>query len=59
VHTTFDGDLCFALCTGQVEADVNRVGVLAESTVSEAIMRAVKKADGFGRLPAYRDIARS
>ncbi len=58
VHTTFDGDLCFALSTGQMEGDINRVGVLAELVVAEAITRAVKKADGFGKLPAFRDIAR-
>ncbi len=57
VHTTFDGDLCFALSTGQVEGDINRIGVLGELVVAEAIMRAVKKADGFGKLPAFRDIA--
>jgi L-aminopeptidase/D-esterase-like protein len=57
VHTTFDGDLCFALSTGQVEGDVNRIGVLAELAVAEAITRAVKKADGFGKLPAFTDIA--
>jgi L-aminopeptidase/D-esterase-like protein len=56
VHTTFDGDLCFALSTGQVEGDINRIGVLGELVVAEAIMRAVKKADGFGKLPAFRDI---
>jgi L-aminopeptidase/D-esterase-like protein len=56
VHTTFDGDLCFALSTGQVEGDINRIGVLAEWVVAEAINRAVKKADGFGKLPAFRDI---
>jgi L-aminopeptidase/D-esterase-like protein len=48
VHTTFDGDLVFALSTGQVEADLNKVGVLAEFVLSEAIKKAVKKANGFG-----------
>lgn len=57
VHTTFDGDLVFALSTGQVEADLNKVGVLAEFVLSEAIKKAVKKADGFGIVPAFRDIA--
>lgn len=56
VHTTFDGDLVFALSTGELEADVNMVGVLAEFVLAEAIKRAVKKADGFGILPAFRDI---
>jgi L-aminopeptidase/D-esterase-like protein len=57
-HTTFDGDLVFALATGEMEADVNNVGVLGEFVVSEAIKRAVKKADGFGILPAFRDISK-
>jgi len=56
VHTTFDGDLIFALSTGVIEADVNRVGVLSEFVVAEAVKRAVKKADGFNILPAFRDM---
>jgi L-aminopeptidase/D-esterase-like protein len=58
VHTTFDGDLVFALATGELEADINKVGVLAEFVLTEAIKRAVKKADGFGIIPAFRDIAK-
>jgi len=56
VHTTFDGDLVFALSLGDIEADINKVGVLAEFVLSEAIKRAIKKADGFGVIPAFRDI---
>ncbi len=56
VHTTFDGDLVFALSTGQVKGDINRIGVLSEFVVAEAIKRAVKKADGFGKLPAFKDV---
>ena len=41
-----------------MKGDVNRIGVLGEFVVAEAIKRAVKKADGFGRLPAFRDMAR-
>lgn len=58
VHTTFDGDLVFALSIGQHEADINLVGVLGEFVVAEAIKRAVKKADGFGIVPAFRDITK-
>jgi L-aminopeptidase/D-esterase-like protein len=58
VHTTFDGDLVFALSMGELEADINKVGVLAEFVLAEAIKRAVKKADGFGIVPAFRDIAK-
>lgn len=56
VHTTFDGDLVFGLATGECEADLNLVGVLGEFVIAEAIKRAVKKADGFGILPAFRDM---
>jgi len=55
VHTTFDGDLVFALSMGEHEADINLVGVLGEFVVAEAIKRAVKKADGFGIIPAFKD----
>lgn len=58
VHTTFDGDLVFSISIGEHEADINRCGVLSEFVVAEAIKRAVKKADGFGILPAFKDIAK-
>ncbi|HEX2966142.1 MAG TPA: P1 family peptidase [Syntrophorhabdaceae bacterium] len=58
VHTTFDGDLVFALATGERETDINKAGVLAEFVIAEAIKRAVKKADGFGIVPGFRDIAK-
>jgi L-aminopeptidase/D-esterase-like protein len=58
VHTTFDGDLVFAVSLGEMKGDINRIGVLGEFVVAEAIKRAVKKADGCGRLPAFKDIAR-
>ncbi len=59
VHTTFDGDLVFAMATGDVKADVNRIGVLGEFVVAEAVKRAVRKAEGFGIIPAFKDIAKS
>jgi hypothetical protein len=31
------------------------VGILAKEMLQEAIIRAVKAADGLGRLPAWRD----
>jgi len=56
VHTTFDGDLVFALSAGELVSDINQVGVLGDFVIAEAIKRAVKKADGFGIVPAFRDI---
>ncbi|MCX7857361.1 MAG: P1 family peptidase [Deltaproteobacteria bacterium] len=55
-HTTFDGDLIFALSTGKIDADTNLVGIVSAFVVAEAIKRAVKKADGFGIIPAFKDI---
>ncbi len=52
----FDGDLMVTLTTGRVPAQVHQVGVLAERMVGEAIVRAVVEADGFGILPAARDL---
>lgn len=58
VHTTFDGDLVFGVSLGEMKGDVNRIGVLGEFVVAEAIKRAVKKADGLGKLPAFKDMTR-
>jgi L-aminopeptidase/D-esterase-like protein len=45
-HTMFDGDTLFALATGRKGADVNLVGAYAAEVVAEAIVRAVKAANG-------------
>ncbi len=58
VHTTFDGDMVFAISLGKQKANVNTVGVLGEASLMESVKRAVTLADGFGILPAYRDIQR-
>jgi len=56
LHTTFDGDLLFAISYGKKRADVNTIGLLGEASLMEAVKRAVTKADGFGLIPAYRDL---
>jgi L-aminopeptidase/D-esterase-like protein len=58
LHTTFDGDVIFALSLGKKEADVNTVGILAEVALIHAIMRSVQRADGMGVIPAFRDISK-
>lgn len=55
--TLFDGDLVVALASGRVPAHVHQVGVLAQAAVGEAICVAARHADGFGLLPAWRDLA--
>jgi len=52
----YDGDLVVTLSSGAVRAHVNQVGVLAEHAVARAILAAVRAADGFGLLPAVRDL---
>jgi L-aminopeptidase/D-esterase-like protein len=56
LHTTFDGDLIFAISYGKKKADVNTVGLLGEAVLMESVRRAVTKAEGWGILPAHRDI---
>jgi len=57
-HTLFDGDTLFALSTGGKRADVNLVGAYAAEAVAQAVVRAVKAAEGAGGLPAWRDVDR-
>lgn len=52
----YDGDLVVTLSTGDVVAHPNQVGVLAAYAVERAIVTAVQEADGFGLLPAVRDL---
>ena len=56
-HTTYDGDLIFAISYGKKKGDVNTIGLLAEVVLVESVKRAIIHADGFGVIPAYRDIA--
>lgn len=58
LHSTFDGDLIFAISYGKKTADVNTVGLLGEEALIESVQRAIMKADGFGIIPAYKDITK-
>lgn len=55
-HTVFDGDTIFAMCTGEVTAALDAVGVLAARAVERAIVDAVKNAESFDVYPAARDM---
>ena len=52
----YDGDLIVTLSSGVRPAHVHQTGILAERAVAEAILVAVQEADGFGLLPAVRDL---
>jgi L-aminopeptidase/D-esterase-like protein len=55
-HTTFDGDVVFALSLGEKEADVNTVGTAAAEAVAAAIVRGVEEARALGGVPAASDL---
>ena len=47
-HTMLDGDIFFALATGDKRGDVNLIGAYAAEVVAEAIVRSVRAAQGEG-----------
>ncbi len=55
-QTHIDGDLTIVMGHGDREVDPNRIGLLAAEAIQKAVMNAVRKADGFGLLPAWKDI---
>jgi L-aminopeptidase/D-esterase-like protein len=57
-HTTFDGDVLFAVSTRmrQCDCDLNHLALFAQQALEEAIVRAVTQAEGLGGLPARRDL---
>ncbi len=54
-HTIFDGDTIFAMCTEEIAATLDAVGILACKAVERAILDAVKSADSFDGYPAAKD----
>jgi L-aminopeptidase/D-esterase-like protein len=57
-HTVRDGDTVFSLATGLWEgsADVTVIGALAADVMAEAILRAVRLADGLPGIPSVSDL---
>lgn len=51
VHTSYDGDISFALSCGEVGADLDLVSELAAQATMEAIRRAVKAAKSVQGIP--------
>jgi L-aminopeptidase/D-esterase-like protein len=54
-HSHIDGDLTIVLSVGEKDADPNRIGLLAAKSLQQAVIKAVKSADGLGVLPAWKD----
>ncbi|HUF76450.1 MAG TPA: P1 family peptidase [Longimicrobiales bacterium] len=59
-HTTRDGDTVFSLATGAWDgtADVTLIGALAAEVMAEAILRAVRLAEGLPGIPSVSDLGR-
>lgn len=55
-HSIFDGDTIFTMSTGKIDADINVVGLLAARVVEQAVVRAVKNAEGILGYKAYSDM---
>ncbi len=57
VHTQYDGDTIFALSCGGVQGiEVSLIGTLAVLAVTEAILRAVRKATSIAGIPAVANL---
>jgi L-aminopeptidase/D-esterase-like protein len=55
-HSHIDGDLTLLLGVGGNQADPNRIALLASDALQWATIKAVIHADGFGILPAWKDL---
>lgn len=51
VHTVSDGDTIFAMATGEVEANMNLIGVMAVKAMEQAIVSGVKSAKTLKGVP--------
>jgi L-aminopeptidase/D-esterase-like protein len=57
VHTSFDGDVVFALSRGEAPASADLIGILAGLAVEAAIDNALRCAVGAYGLPAANDVS--
>jgi L-aminopeptidase/D-esterase-like protein len=58
IHTPFDGDTIFALATGKsaLAPNVTLIGALAAEVMAQAVVRAVRAAQGIDGFPSASDI---
>ncbi|MFZ5585340.1 MAG: P1 family peptidase [Thermodesulfobacteriota bacterium] len=56
VHSVFDGDLVVVLASGQVEADLTGLGLMAAECLRRAVLDAVWAAEALPGLPCARDL---
>ena len=58
-HTPWDGDTIFSLATGEIGGEPNLIviGAMAADVVAEAILNAVRAAEGLEGFPSASDLA--
>lgn len=56
VHTSLDGDSIYAVSVGDVSADREVVGLMAAEVISEAIIRAIDRADSKYGFPSAKEL---
>ncbi|HEX2925790.1 MAG TPA: P1 family peptidase [Ruminiclostridium sp.] len=57
-HSVFDGDTIFTLSTGQVDANLDTIGILAVRAVEAAIIDAVVSSDSLHGYISYKDFSK-
>ena len=55
VHTTIDGDVAFAVSVGEVDAETDVIGAWGARAMQEAILRAVRTAEGVPGIPSLSE----
>ncbi len=55
-HSMYDGDTIFALCAGNVAADLSVVGLLAARVMEQAIIAAIKNTSSLCGLKCHADL---
>ncbi|MEN6462192.1 MAG: P1 family peptidase [Syntrophomonas sp.] len=55
IHTMYDGDTVFALATGEMAADVNVAGYMAQEALTRAVFRAVYAAETVQGIRCLKD----
>jgi L-aminopeptidase/D-esterase-like protein len=58
VHTTVDGDVVFAASIGEVDAPTDVIGAWGARVMQEAIVRAVRAAEGVPGIPSASELQR-
>lgn len=56
VHTMFDGDTIFSLATGDMLASVDLIGTIAADLLAEAVILAIKNAEGIEGFPSSKEV---